>query len=112
MRRVHASAAAPANQSTTSLNGVKHEHLSCSGQSVPERLNEQAASQVAPELLSSHFKAGSSLASIFQTEQKRREEMGVLFRLLVKLAFLFFFYLTCVANIFSSKGRLAISEAS
>lgn len=37
---------------------MSHERLCCSGQSVLEQLNEQAASQAAPELLSSHFKAG------------------------------------------------------
>lgn len=68
---------------------MSHERLSCSGQSVLERLNEQAASQAAPELLSSHFKVGDErFASIFRTEQYKWKEIVVLFCSLVNFAFL------------------------
>lgn len=57
---------------------MSHERLSCSGQSVPERLNEQADARAAPELQSSHFEAGTESSALMFKKRAVLEREGIM----------------------------------
>lgn len=112
MRRVHASAAAPANQSTMSLNWVKHESWASLllGPEWAGATQWTSCLQSCPELLSSHFKAGDERYFKFSSANGKKN-MYIFYGLHWSnlLSFLFLFYLHYwLKNIF--KDRLGISE--
>lgn len=112
MRRVHASAAAPANQSTMSLNWVKHESWASLllGPEWAGATQWTSCLQSCPELLSSHFKAGDERYFKFSSANVK---MYIFYALHWSNLLSLLIYFTCTTDwkiFLAHKDRLGISE--